>query len=1401
MNIDRMLVGAAALMALVGNLFAVDVAEISFDVAMPAKSAPKIDGALDDACWKEALPHTIYYEYTKPRPKHKFEGTTASIMYDDRGLYVGVCNPEPYPEKLRQKARKNQDAHALETDDVGEIYLDPAGDAVGFYKFTVNSLGFYGTLWRMDPNNPQPAWKPDGIVAAAKIFKDRWEFELFIPWTALHGRAKARPGEVWRFNHSRFRFTERGWGDFGASAVMASFFSANRFGYLQFSDGTRPDTDAILAMIEKRVPGYWAVGIDGKSYLHDEDGTREISKTIQETLDDIVAAEKEAKDQALTNLVRLATATEPLKPLDLRLAGTYDLDPPEGYDGHNGWFRWNPSQTAYPTPHLDWCEKAIGGAPRALVITGKGQWARDAVEVCQRSDFAASIFPMPFGYSSIFADLVTGGLPLPRYRQFETMLAKNPEVIVLHYAWARDIPAEYRYEIMRRVHDEGVGLVVTGGGVPRELVPVAKALVDDPEGRRVLVAAGLQSRRAKAFTYGKGRVVCVDVPGPAHWCFEWKADYETRSTYFANAARYAAGRNPVTTVAFAQTTDATEPLPLGTALYPFTVETPSSWACDSVKYRVRTSGNDVILEETASLKGGRNVFAVDVSKYAAGDYYLDVIPKDWGRSDFTSVRRFTVQGRLGRLTADSTNEIVVAEGRRKSVAIAWENGIPRGEKWRLEVLLRDMPYRQVRAKQTIPLRDGWRSVSYVISEKPFPTKAGCLDVTLVRDDGAVAAHLDKLVFFPNHRFEDYSMICWDGLGYGNLSEFFAPPLMEEIGYVNHLSSGNLSAIFNGRALPYSTRVCLHAGPSGTVWTTSCPIPRSSRNDPSVKAWWDAHGHDLSVYRPEVRERLEKCFNTTIDKSINYGTVAWSFGDECFFSTDIGFGDATSEGFYRDYLKRRYGSLAKYNAAHGTNVADFASAPHLTTKVAREANDWVSWYDQLQYAEHLYADTYHTLAGIIKKRDPKARCGAEGSSGADIEYTLSKLEFWGPYGNKVDDELVRNVAPDRLRGIWWGGYQRAPRDGFASEQWGYVLSGTLNADLWFQMDPGSAESGMSSDFQPAPYVKKMIPTWRPLSRGLGALLCRVPMRKNGFALYYSHASNHAGVLSDDFPNAPAGNGAFIDFCYRNGLDVAMVTKRTLKRLAEQKVVFLSGAVALEDGEVAALADFAKKGGRIYSDCEPGVLDGFLAKRKAPPLKGLWTELKRGWTDEQVLALLAQSGIAIREKLTGLPPEELRFRIRELGDMTLFGFVTRSYNLGKTVEVALGAEKWIYESDVGFVGKADRLTVEKLEKPHGLYAAFASEQRPPVIKLSKTELNAGDEVKLETAMLRQGSVYRLEIEGSDGKRIRNRETLFCAEAKKTPAIAFQFPYSDAAGAYKVILRDMATGLDGAVPVTVK
>ena len=59
---------AAALLFCVSFAFYADMREVSFYCVRPAKTAPVLDGKLDDPCWKEAQEFTSSYEYFKPNP-------------------------------------------------------------------------------------------------------------------------------------------------------------------------------------------------------------------------------------------------------------------------------------------------------------------------------------------------------------------------------------------------------------------------------------------------------------------------------------------------------------------------------------------------------------------------------------------------------------------------------------------------------------------------------------------------------------------------------------------------------------------------------------------------------------------------------------------------------------------------------------------------------------------------------------------------------------------------------------------------------------------------------------------------------------------------------------------------------------------------------------------------------------------------------------------------------------------------------------------------------------------------------------------------------------------------------------------------------------------------------------
>ncbi len=117
---------------------ALDMREIAFFTATPVKDAPKIDGVLDEAIWKEIVPNTNYYQYVHIEPNNpKLVDcpTELRIAYNEKGFYVGVRNYEDLPQKLARSATKNYDGAVYWNDCAELITKDLRAKSV--YRFEV----------------------------------------------------------------------------------------------------------------------------------------------------------------------------------------------------------------------------------------------------------------------------------------------------------------------------------------------------------------------------------------------------------------------------------------------------------------------------------------------------------------------------------------------------------------------------------------------------------------------------------------------------------------------------------------------------------------------------------------------------------------------------------------------------------------------------------------------------------------------------------------------------------------------------------------------------------------------------------------------------------------------------------------------------------------------------------------------------------------------------------------------------------------------------------------------------------------------------------------------------------------------------------------------------------------
>ena len=1265
---------ALAAAAMAGEAFA--LREISFMTAMPARTAPVIDGSLRDACWKDGAANTTYYEFNKVNPKKYPYPTSCTVMYDAKGVYVGVVNFDPSMSTLKRNVVKHNDPQTW-TDDSAEIYFDPRANGEGYYKYVVNAAGKCDTAWRMDAANYHSGWLSPGRQVAAKCLDDRWEFELFIPWEDFHGASMPTPGTVWTFDHNRFRFAG-GSAELSSSSPGAAGAAPQNFGYLYFSDGAAVQPDKVLEIVKERAKPVWGMEIAGKTYLCDASGLKTIECTLEE-LSRRDAEERRRRDEkakaALSEILSGGSGT--VDALPLPLAGTYDFAPPKEYNGYNGFYRHNPDPMKYKTDHHPW--RTDGSfRPRVLFMTGFDATLRDAVELVARFPIDALYFPGDFGATGIYQDPISLGGFIDKERQFESLLAMNPEIVVFDGFMYDKLPAHYKAELLRRVRDEGMGYVV--------LARPYMARGDFAKLRKAKSAEKGES----VYRLGKGVVILAgDVGAVPSWSLTWKARYERRAAYCWNLLR-----------------------------------------------RARGLSADAALDAE-----GESIVA------AASD--------------------------AGGLTLDGDES--VPEGGALKVAAKLER--PFAVDAVLVAELATSPYGDVVKRWRVPVAAGSASVALGTEGGEFPTLAGVVAARLVAAaDGRELARARRIFFFPNHRYQDYTMISWDGTRGtrtkwdGDFTELFAPQLVDLLGYDNHLGGDfRTSAAHNSWMVPYRCRVNINrAKSSGAAhWEIisragfMVPFDKRELRD-EVKAL----GEEMNPYDPRVRSIVDRGFGEIVKRTLPYGVSAWNLGDECYYSLDAGHGEQDKKPF-AEFLAWKYGTVEKFNAVHGTSCKSFVEAPHLTIQQAIDVGDRPAWWDHVQYMEKMYRDTMEYVSSVIKKHDPKARVGAEGSEPGDLELTVKNLEFWGPYRSLVGDELLRNVAPNHLRGVWWGGYISSLRDGFPVQMWEYLLTGTVNADQFFQCEPGGTLSAFGGDLAPAPYVQKMVPHLRALKRGVAQLLIRTPFRNDGFALYHSHASAAAAKLVDTFRTPDATLAPLIRFCYRKGYAVKMVTPRTLERLAGVKVLFLSGATVLSDAEVVALRAFAANGGVIASDVETGMMDEFFVSREKSPLAGVVRPMPDLASDDAVQAFLTANGVAPNpESVEGLPAGRSVFRVREADGCRLVGFKTVSKALGSCVTVRFGRRCRVYEVDRGFVGETDKVEIASLDVPFKLYAAFDNEPE----------------------FFRKGAVYRREVIAPGGMPVAHREKVFVYDGALPP---YTPALNDAAGEWRLRYRDMATG----------
>ena len=191
--------------------------------AKRAAVPPRIDGDLNDACWKKAAETTPFVKLSKNEPARR--KTVARIAYDDNAFYFAVRAEEPDMKAVNELLRKSRKG-PWDTDLI-EIFIDLNHDRNTYYHFAAN---VNGDLWNAR-NTTKKLWagSPKGWrcewTAKGKTDAKGWSLEARIPFTCFDMRPSLKTGNTigvnvcredprnkehssWSFSHGGFHTPE-----------------------------------------------------------------------------------------------------------------------------------------------------------------------------------------------------------------------------------------------------------------------------------------------------------------------------------------------------------------------------------------------------------------------------------------------------------------------------------------------------------------------------------------------------------------------------------------------------------------------------------------------------------------------------------------------------------------------------------------------------------------------------------------------------------------------------------------------------------------------------------------------------------------------------------------------------------------------------------------------------------------------------------------------------------------------------------------------------------------------------------------------------------------------------------------------------------------------------------------
>ena len=373
---------------------------------------------------------------------------------------------------------------------------------------------------------------------------------------------------------------------------------------------------------------------------------------------------------------------------------------------------------------------------------------------------------------------------------------------------------------------------------------------------------------------------------------------------------------------------------------------------------------------------------------------------------------------------------------------------------------------------------------------------------------------------------------------------------------------------------------------------------------------------LDELRTTIRDHMKA--------SEQFGPLASYLADESSLTAygdplDFSWSEATLSKF-REWLNSQYSSLEALNREWNSAFQDWTAVTPLTSSEAQAKGNYAGWMDHRTFMEQVFAHALQVAADAVKKEDPGSLPSisgtqAPGPSNAVNWYLLDSIvDYLQPYSEDDQDELHRTMHP----GLILTGFTGYGSHGLElrHELWHRLLHGQTGASVFWQYTMLNADLTLTEQGRDLQSL-----THELRDEGL-ALLFRGAMRENcGIALHYSLPSVRAQwitdghiephEISDGDRTSPhlkrfhQNRHAWLELLEDSGYQYDFLTTEQIEagKLSNYRVFILPDSMALSDAEVAAIREFAARGGFVIADAETGLMDGHARWREKGPLDDL------------------------------------------------------------------------------------------------------------------------------------------------------------------------------------------------------